>query len=42
MTLIRQHFDQSIAAAASTDSIDINALTVYQRLYKSLKDDKRF
>ena len=40
MTLIRQHFDQSIAAAAATDSIDINALTVYQRLYKSLKDDK--
>lgn len=40
MTLIRQHFDQSIAAAASTDSIDINALSVYQRLYKSLKDDK--
>ncbi len=40
MTLIRQHFDQSIAAAAATDNIDINALTVYQRLYKSLKDDK--
>lgn len=40
MTLIRQHFDQSIAAAAATDNIDLNALTVYQRLYKSLKDDK--
>lgn len=40
MTLLRQHFDQNIAAAAATDNIDINALSVYQRLYKSLKDDK--
>lgn len=40
MTLLRQHFDQNIAAAAATDNIDLNALTVYQRLYKSLKDDK--
>lgn len=40
MTLLRQHFDQNIAAEAATDNIDLNALTVYQRLYKSLKDDK--
>lgn len=40
MTLAQKHFDQSIAAEAATDGIDINALTVYQRLYKNLKDDK--
>lgn len=40
MTLLRQHFDQSNAAEATADNIDLNALTVYQRLYKSLKDDK--
>lgn len=40
MTLLRQHFDQSNAAEAAADNIDLNALTVYQRLYKSLKDDK--
>lgn len=40
MTLLRQHFDQSNAAEATADNIDLNALSVYQRLYKSLKDDK--
>ncbi len=39
MTLLSQHFDQNIAAAAATDNIDLNALSVYQRLYNLGLDD---